>query len=108
MSDVVVRVCVDQLTRFRIGVNRGKAEILDMIWPAILVEQYVPVRPAYGTVVEVVDHGPRVLFAESPVVDVVGLERIDSAFREQKVLAGEGLVHQPDVVEHLLATTPWL
>src|ERR1700716_1656869 len=35
VSDVVIRVRVNQLARFRIGVDRGEAEISDVIRPAL-------------------------------------------------------------------------
>ena len=54
MSNVEIRVCVGQLICFRIGVNGGEAEIPDMIWPTHFIQQYVPVGPADGTIVEVI------------------------------------------------------
>jgi hypothetical protein len=55
VSNIVIRVCVDKLARFRIGVNWGKAEILDVIWSANLIEQYIPVRPSHRTTVEIIE-----------------------------------------------------
>ena len=108
MADVVVRVRVNQLTGFRIRVDRCKAEVPDVIRPAGFVQQYVPVRPADSTAVEVIDHRASIRFAQSPGGDVLSLEGIDGSFSEEKVLVRESLVHELDVVEHLIATAPWL
>ena len=108
VSDVVIRVRVNQLARLRIGVNRGEAEILDVIRPASFIQQYVPVRPADSAAVEVIDHRASVQFAQFPVLELFGIEGIGAAFGEDQVLVGKGLVHELDVVEHRVAAAPWL
>ena len=86
--------------------NGGEAEIADVIWPTLLVEQDVPVSPAHSTAIEVVDHRVPVGFAESPGADLGRLERIRSSLGKEQRLIGESLVYELDVVEHHLAAAP--
>ena len=108
MSDVVIRVRVGQLTRFRIRVNRSEAEVPDVIWSTLFVQQHVPICPTDSTAVEVIDHRASVRFAQSPGGNVLRLEGIDCSFSEEQLFIGESLVYELDVVEHLVAAAPWL
>src|SRR4030095_3031390 len=61
MSDVVVRIGVGQLPRFGVRMNGSEAEIADVIWTTLLIQKHVPVCPADGATIEVIDHRTAIL-----------------------------------------------
>jgi hypothetical protein len=56
VTDVVVRVCVNQLAASRIRVYGREAEVLHVIRTTRFVQQHVPIGPTHGAAVEVIDH----------------------------------------------------
>lgn len=82
-----------QITCSGIGMPWGKAEIPYMIWSAGFVEQYVPVGPGYGAVVEIVNHGCAISFAPFPVIDVGELKTFGTAFGKYQVFARKTFVN---------------
>src|ERR1051326_5564108 len=88
--------------------NRGEAEVLNMIWPTRFIQQYIPIRPADCTIVEVINHRMPVLLTQSPILQFLSVEGIRAAFSEEQVFIREGFMHEPDVIEHRLAAAPWL
>lgn len=60
MTNIIVRISVDQLTGFSISMYRCKAEILNMVGAACLIQQNVPVSKSHHPVVEIIDHRPAI------------------------------------------------
>ena len=83
MAEVIVGTHVSQLAGLGIGMNRGKTIVVDMIRSAFLVQQDVPIRPALGAVVEIVDHGNSVCFTPLPFLDAGRVKRRVATFGEQ-------------------------
>ena len=106
VADVVEGVGVDEAARTRVCVERGEAEVADVIRAAGLVQKDVPVSPGRRAVVEVVNHRVAVVLAELPIVHSLHVESVVAAFGEDERLVWEGLVHEPDVVVHRFAAAP--
>ena len=79
-----------------------------MVGAALLVQQHVPVGPAHGAVVEVVDHRGPVAFGVRPVLVARGVELLHRRLGQQHGLVGEGLGHGRDVAEHGVEAGPGL
>jgi hypothetical protein len=37
--------------------NGCKAKILNMVWTAAFIQQHIPISPALGAIVKIIDHG---------------------------------------------------
>ena len=72
-----------------------------MVGPAALVEQQVPVDPAYRPAIQVVDHRARITLAHLPRPGV--RPAFLTTFGEQQLLVGPGVVNQLHVIEVLVA-----
>src|ERR1035437_2031843 len=105
VSDVVGG-SVNQLAGRGIGVHGGKAEIPGVVRPPLFVEQDIPVDPAHGSVVEIVNHRSRVLLGIRPVLKTSGVELLNASFGEEQLLVGIGFVKGPDIFEHRFASGP--
>ncbi len=71
-----------------------------MVRAAFLVEQDVPVGPAFGALVEVVDQRGAVALGVGERLQSRGVEALDGGLGQQQVLVGPGLVHRADVGMH--------
>jgi hypothetical protein len=69
--------------------HRSETEISDMVWAASFIQQHVPVSPADGAVVEIIDHRAAILFAKLPFPNPARIESVDACFGEEKVLVGK-------------------
>src|SRR5215218_2581892 len=87
---------------------RREAEVLHVIRSTRFVQQNVPIGPADGAAVEVVDHRTSVHLTQGPILEPFRLERVSTALGENQVLVGERFAYEPDVVKHRLAAAPRL
>jgi len=72
------------------GMDGGKAESIDMVRSAGLIQQNVPVGPGNGAIVEIMDHILAVLFAPLPLAESLPAEGIIAGFGQQQVGFREG------------------
>ena len=56
MTDIVIGIHVIQFPGPGVGMNGRKTIILNMVWPALFIQQDIPIRPAFGAIIEIVDH----------------------------------------------------
>src|SRR5580704_5973277 len=101
MADIIVGIRIDQLPGPRIRMYGGKTKILYMIGAALFIQQYVPIRPADGAIIKIMDHTAAIALAQFPVMNAVHIERAVAAFRKQQVLIREGLMHPLYILKHL-------
>src|SRR2546428_12488644 len=106
MTDVVVRIGVDELAGTRIRMDRGKTEVPNMVGPPSFIEENVPVRPSLGPRVEIVDHRSPVRLPEAPSSVRRGVEARRRSLAKPDVFVGVEPAHQRDVAVHLLPTRP--
>src|SRR5205823_4854074 len=90
VSDVVVRVGIQQLAGLGIGDDGREAEVADVVGAACFVEQHVPIGPAHGASVEVVNHGVAVALAQLPVVHPVEAKLLHARLCQHQVGVGVG------------------
>src|SRR4030095_14290638 len=95
-----------QLSRLAVCMNRRETKVADVIWSATFIQQNVPISPADGAIVEVVDHRATILFTKLPLAKFHGGERVNAALGEDQVFARKRLIHHSHVVEHRLTATP--
>ncbi|EEF23502.1 conserved hypothetical protein, partial [Ricinus communis] len=86
VTEVVVGALRHQPVPRSIREHRRAAQVADVVRPAGLVEQQVPVDPADGPAVEVVDHAAGVALAGGPGADVRAA--FLAAFGEEQLLVG--------------------
>ncbi len=99
MADIIVGIGIDELAGLGIGMKGRKAKVTNVIGAACFIEQDIPIGPGHGAIVEIIDHGVTIAFAQRPVVDAVEVELLLATFREDEVLAGECLVYEAEVIK---------
>src|ERR1041385_3747685 len=88
--------------------DRCETEIVYVIRPAGFIQQNVPVGPSDGAVIQVMDHRATVLFAQLPIMEPLCVEDIYAAFGKDQRLVRKSFMHQPNIIEHWVTTTPGL
>mmetsp|Transcript_66004 Transcript_66004/g.204455 ORF Transcript_66004/g.204455 Transcript_66004/m.204455 type:complete len:265 (+) Transcript_66004:317-1111(+) len=102
MRNVVVRRLVQNGVVLRADQNGSGAEVLFVVGAPLGVEDDVPVDPALGPVIQVLDDVRRIALADEPLAQLRAL--LLAALRHDEVLVRPQLVHALDVVEADLAS----
>ena len=90
MPDIIKSIGIDQLAVAGIAMHRRKTEIPGMVGSAVLIQQDVPVGPARGAVVEIVDHAIPIPLAQRPGLQTVNGKLLLTTFGKKQRLSRKG------------------
>src|SRR5215204_5312186 len=87
MTDVIIRVHKIQAITF--CMNRRETIVTDMVWTAFIIQQYIPISPAYCAIVKIMYHVLSIQLSPFPLVDALPAEWIITGFCKQYVFVGK-------------------